>query len=116
MVLFDPAGTTWRVDREALVRDVGSGWPQATVDTSVHDEARGLTWEFDDEEGPVEARLHVDGTCVYVDGQLGSAARVAVWFRRLVPPGVDLIFCDTGYNSSSPVVPGMTASELERQM
>jgi len=116
LVLFNPAGTNWRVDRLGLIREVAIEWPGASVDTESRSEASAMAWEFEDKDGPVEASLNSDGTCLHIDGQISSATRAAVWFRRLIPSNVDLIFCDSAYNSNSHVLLGMDASELESRM
>ncbi len=106
MVLFDPATTDWRADRAGLTREIRRAWPDAEIDPSM------VTWTFRDEEGPVESSLHSDGSGVHVDGQLESAVRVAAWFRRMVPPSVDLIFCDIGYNVAVSVPVGAQPSDI----
>ena len=58
-----------------------------------------ILWTLETEEYRGEAYLHEDGTCLYMDvPEQDPAMRLAIVFRRLAPAGLDLVFCDEGYN------------------
>ncbi|MET9567322.1 hypothetical protein [Streptomyces tauricus] len=44
-----------------------------------------------------EAYLHGDGSCLYMDVWQAAAVFLAMVFRRLTPPDLDLVFCDEGF-------------------
>ncbi|MCZ4120816.1 hypothetical protein [Streptomyces sp. H39-S7] len=98
MVLVDGQAGGWGVDREALTVAIRDGWAGVEMDSARRSEARSFCWSFESEDGPGEAYLHEDGTCLYLDSSESDAVRLAVVFRRLTPEGLDLVFCDEGYN------------------
>ncbi|WP_328498886.1 hypothetical protein OHS59_43625 [Streptomyces sp. NBC_00414] len=69
-------------------------------------------WEFETENGSGEAFLHEDGTCFYMDVRLEDAIWLAITFRRLTPPGLDLVFCDESYTFDVRLKAGTTEAEL----
>ncbi|MBZ9593492.1 hypothetical protein K7B06_00010 [Streptomyces erythrochromogenes] len=116
MALFDGATTPWRADPVALTPPIRALWPDAEVDAPHRSEACGFRWTAETEEGPVEAYLHEDGTCLYLDTSLADAARLACLFRRFVPPDIELVLCDVGYNFHLALMPGIANTELIAQM
>ena len=116
LVLFDGSTTDFRVDPDMIVGEITAEWPGVRIDPTKISDARSLTWVARDVVDAFEAYLHSDGTCVYVDGQLESAADVAVWLRRFVPGEIDLIFCDSGYNFSVSVTATSRAADLLENM
>lgn len=116
MALVDSAATSWRADPVALTLAIQAVWAEVEVDASRRSEACSFQWTVETEEDPVEAYLHQDGTCLYLDTSLADAARLACIFRRFVPPDVELIFCDEGYNLHVPIRPGTIDAELIEQV
>ncbi|MFK0237751.1 hypothetical protein [Streptomyces vinaceus] len=68
-------------------------WADTVVDPNVHGEARGFTRDFQTSDGPAEAHLDTDGTCLYIDADPGDAAQIACVFRDHVPGSIEVIFC-----------------------
>ncbi|MGA6171781.1 hypothetical protein ACPEIF_16230 [Streptomyces sp. NPDC012600] len=102
----------WHVDRCALTEAIRARWPEVEVDSSARSAVRSLIWELDTVNGPGEAYLHEDGTCLYMDVWEEDAVRLAIAFRRLTPTHLDLVFCDEGYTFDVPVPAGTTEAEL----
>lgn len=86
-----------RRSRGTDVRDPGR-WADVVIDPTHHSVARSFCWSFETKDGPGEAYLHEDGTGIYMDVWQDDAVWLAVVFRRLTPVGLDLVFCDEGYN------------------
>ncbi|MFG2795937.1 hypothetical protein ACGFYW_04385, partial [Streptomyces pseudovenezuelae] len=55
----------WRIDRDALTAAIRARWSEVEIDSMHRSEARSLIWQFETENGPGEAYLHEDGTCLY---------------------------------------------------
>jgi hypothetical protein len=102
----------WRIDRDALTDAIRARWPGVEIDTMHRSEVRSLTWQFKTENGPGEAYLHEDGTCLYMDVWQEDAIWLAVVFRRLTPMDRDLVFCDEGYTFDVRLRAGTTEAEL----
>jgi hypothetical protein len=51
-----------------------------------------------------------------MDTPQADAVRLAIAFRRLTPPGLDLVFCDEGYNFDIRLGPETTDAELIESM
>jgi hypothetical protein len=113
LAVFDGDAAGWRVPREDLLAAFQRDWPDVDLrHGNAADVVRDVvgTYVVDGEVGEVNA--HQDGTCLYIDGGLRSAAAFAVCYRRLVPSHIDLILCDEVYHFDVAVVPDMTMSEL----
>ncbi|CAL9502499.1 hypothetical protein [Streptomyces sp. enrichment culture] len=102
----------WHIDRDALTEAIRARWAEVETDSSHRSEARGLIWRFATENGPGEAYLHADGTCLYMDVGTEDAAWLAIAFRGLTPTHLDLVFCDQGYTFDVRVPTGTTEAEL----
>ncbi|MFE7455697.1 hypothetical protein [Streptomyces sp. NPDC057554] len=102
----------WHVDRCALTEAIRARWPDVEVDSSARSAVCSLTWELDTGNGPGEAYLHEDGTCLYMDVGEEGAVRLAIVFRRLTPTHLDLVFCDDSYTFDVHVPTGTTEAEL----
>lgn len=102
----------WRVDRDALTEAIRARWAEVGIDSSYRSEVRSLIWEFDTDNGPGEAHLHEDGTCLYMDVWEEDAIWLAIVFRRLTPMALDLVFCDEGYTFDVRLPTGTTEAEL----
>ncbi|MGW2952058.1 hypothetical protein [Streptomyces eurythermus] len=102
----------WHVDRYALTEAIRARWEEVGIDASHRSEVRGLVWEFDTDNGPGEAYLHEDGTCLYMDVREEDATWLAIAFRRLTPKHLDLVFCDEGYTFDVRLRTGTTEAEL----
>ncbi|MGC4998765.1 hypothetical protein [Streptomyces sp. DT195] len=57
----------WRIDRDALTDAIRARWSEVEIDSMHRSEVRSLIWQFKTENGPGEAYLHEDGTCLYMD-------------------------------------------------
>ncbi|CAL9329970.1 hypothetical protein SUDANB6_00052 [Streptomyces sp. enrichment culture] len=102
----------WRIDRDALTDAIRARWPEAEIDSTHRSGARSLTLQFKTENGPGEAYLHEDGTCLYMDVWEEDAIWLAIVFRRLAPTDLDLVFCDEGYTFDVRLRAGTTEAEL----
>ncbi|MFJ8015034.1 hypothetical protein [Streptomyces sp. NPDC096339] len=116
MVLVDGEAGGWGADREALTAAIRDGWAGVETDLTPCSEARSLCWSFSSEDGPGEAYLHEDGTCLYLDTAESEAVRLAVVFRRITPADLDLVFCDQGYNFHVRLRSDVTDAELIKLM
>ncbi|MFD9908499.1 hypothetical protein [Streptomyces sp. NPDC059063] len=112
LVLVDAEPDGWRVDRDALTVAIRDRWADVGIDSTRYSKARSFCWSFATGNGPGEAYLHEDGTCLYVDALLEDAAQLAISFRRLTPPDVDVVFCDEGYTFDIRLRPGVTDGDL----
>ncbi|MFF3350752.1 hypothetical protein [Streptomyces sp. NPDC002779] len=110
MVEGDAVG--WRIDRDALTDAIRARWSAVEIDSMHHSEVRSLIWQFETENGPGEAYLHEDGTCLYMDVWEEDAIWLAIVFRRLTPMDLDLVFCDEGYTFDVRLRAGTTEAEL----
>jgi hypothetical protein len=86
LVLFEDA--TGSIGRDTLRAALERDWPTAELSTesSGHtpSEVRAVEWTYTAGPDTIEGRSHIDGTCIYLDGQLNLAAEFAAWFRSLV--------------------------------
>ncbi|MEU2777541.1 hypothetical protein ABZ646_32780 [Streptomyces sp. NPDC007162] len=112
LVVVEGDAGGWRVDQEALSEAISDRWTDVEIRSELPSEARSALWEFETTNGPGEAYLHVEGTCLYMDVWESDAVWLAVLFRRLAPDGLDLIFCDEGYTFDVRLPPGVTEAEL----
>jgi hypothetical protein len=90
----------------------GQAWVAVEIDSTHRSEAQSFSWSFEAENGPGEAYLHEDGTCLYLDVWLEDAAWLTVVFRRLAPAHLDVVFCDEGYTFDVRLRPEATDAEL----
>ncbi|EPD56216.1 MULTISPECIES: hypothetical protein [Streptomyces] len=112
LVLTDSEARGWRVDVDALTTAMRARWVPVEIDSTHRSEAQSFGWFFEAENGPGEAYLHEDGTCLYLNVWLEDAAWLAVVFRRLAPAHLDVVFCDEGYNFHVRLRPEATDAEL----
>lgn len=105
------------VDRDALTRALRSDWPDVHVSVTHADapgrEVRDVVWTYREDGRELEGGSHVDGTCLYLDGPFGLAVRFAVWYRALVSPAEELVFCDDSYSFDVPVPAGARPLQLD---
>ncbi|MEU3244261.1 hypothetical protein [Streptomyces sp. NPDC006875] len=102
----------WRIDRDGLTDAIRARWSGVEIDSTQRSEVRSLIWQFETENGPGEAYLHEDGTCLYMDVWEEDAIWLAIVFRRLAPTDLDLVFCDEGYTFDVCLPAGTTEAEL----
>lgn len=112
LVLADSKPGGWRVGAEALTTAIRAQWTAVEIDLIHRSEAQSFRWSFETENGPGEAHLHEDGTCLYLDVWQADAARLAIVFRRLAPADLDVVFCDEGYTFDVHLPPEATDAEL----
>ena len=102
----------WRIDRDALTDAIRARWSEVEIDSMHRSEVRSLIWQFETENGPGEAYLHEDGTCLYMDVWEEDAIWLAIVFRELTPMDLDLVFCDEGHTFDVRLRAGTTEAEL----
>ena len=112
LVLADSEAGTWRVDAEALTTALRTRWAPVEIVPPHRSEARSFSWSFETENGPGEAYLHEDGTCLYLDVWQADAVWLAIVFRRLAPAHLDVVFCDESYTFDVRLRPEATDAEL----
>ncbi|WP_259471659.1 hypothetical protein [Streptomyces shenzhenensis] len=112
LVAVERDASGWRVDQDALTEAILGRWTDAAIRSKIGSEVRSLIWEFETRNGPGEAYLHAEGTCLYMDVWEDDAIWLAVLFRELTPDGLDLAFCDEGYTFDVRLQPGTTEAEL----
>ncbi|MBC3843395.1 hypothetical protein GXW82_33760 [Streptacidiphilus sp. 4-A2] len=112
LAVVDGNAGGWRVDQEALKEAIPDRRADVGIRSEHHSELRPLAWEFETTNGPGEAYLHVEGTCLYMDIWEAGAIRLAVLFRKLTPTRLDLAFCDEGYTFDVRLPFETTESEL----
>lgn len=96
------------VGRSALLAALERDWPSAEIrERHGSQESRDVVWGYVEEGRELEGYSHADGTCIYLDSPLDLAAKFAIWFRGLVPPDVEVVFCDDGYSFSGIIELGM---------
>ncbi|MBG0855086.1 hypothetical protein I2W78_25395 [Streptomyces spinoverrucosus] len=93
---------TWRLEREVLARALASDWPQVQLKLaspgSPGSEVRDVEWSYQAELGELEGYAHSDGQGIYLEGPIELVADFVVWYRGLVPPEEQVIFCDDSYS------------------
>lgn len=106
-------GPSRGVRRSDLITALERDWPAAVIrERQGSQESRDVVWTYSEGGRELEGYSHVDGTCIYLDSPLDLAARFALWFRRLVPPDAQLVFCDDSYNFNGIVDPGMSLVDI----
>ncbi|MGW6606179.1 hypothetical protein [Streptomyces sp. NPDC055036] len=110
MVEGDQSG--WSLDRATLTEAIRTRWADVVIDPVHRSEARSHLWEFETENGPGEAYLHEDGTCLYMDVWEEDAVWLAIVFRRIAPADLALVFCDEGYTFHVRLDADATEAEL----
>lgn len=112
LAVVDGDAGEWRIDRDALTDAIRARWSEVEIDLMHPSEVRSVIWQFKMDNGPGEAYLHRDGTCLYMDVWEEDAIWLASVFRRLTPTDLDLVFCDEGYTFDVRLRAGMTEAEL----
>jgi hypothetical protein len=85
-------------------RSRSSNRSETEIDSIHRSEVRSLVWQFDTENGPGEAHLHEDDTCLYMDVSEEDAIWLAIVFRGLTLP--DLTWCSATRSTRSTFVCG----------
>ncbi len=106
-VVTDGWTTTAAQFRAALERR----WPNAVVVEVEETSDFSLRWE-DPDAAVWEGQLSSKGTGFAIDGTIQGAARLASWFRELVPINHEVLFVDVGNNAEVVVPPGITPEAL----
>ncbi|WP_112264097.1 hypothetical protein [Lentzea terrae] len=113
LVVFD--SSTWHVDADVLRAALREEWPAAEMQPPaphIVSEVGDVHWFYRTEDAIVEAYTAKDGTCLYLKGGIGLVVKFAIWYRKLVPEDIDVIFCDDSYSFDGVVTPDSTESEL----
>ncbi|KOV87625.1 hypothetical protein ADL03_06810 [Nocardia sp. NRRL S-836] len=90
-------------------------WPAAEMQPAaphIASEVGDVHWFYRTEGADVEAYTATDGTCLFLKGGLDLVAKFAIWYRRLVPADIKVIFCDEGYNFDGVVTLDSTEEAL----
>lgn len=105
---------TWRLEREVLARALAVDWPQAQVELAspgvAGSEVRDVEWSYHSASGDLEGYAHSDGQGIYLEGPIELVADFVIWYRGLVPPEEQVIFCDDSYSFDG-VVPAHATRE-----
>lgn len=99
----------WSISKADLETKLRERWAAIPISDVTTGDAYVLKWE-----GPeiYEGRLAAAGDAIVMEGEIDACARVAVWFRGLVPATHTMQFFDEGYSASVDIRPGMTAEDL----
>ena len=111
LAVFDGERAGWHVDRRALLTSLGQDWPDV-VPRVGESELRDVSWILTGAGAVFEGYSHSDGTCLYLDGDLATTAKFAVWYRALVPDRIEVMFCDDEYTFAVPVNADTTSDDL----
>ncbi|MEV8549770.1 hypothetical protein AB0L04_08020 [Streptomyces glaucescens] len=107
---------TWRLEREVLARALVSDWPQAQVELAspglAGSEVRDVSWSYRSASGDLEGYAHSDGRGIYLEGPIELVADFVVWYRGLVPPEEQVIFCDDSYSFDGVVPANATREDI----
>lgn len=74
LAVVEGDGGGWRVYRDGLTDAIRARWSGVEIDSTQRSEVRSLIWQFETENGPGEAYLHEDGSCLYMDVWLRPVA------------------------------------------
>jgi hypothetical protein len=113
LVVFD--SKTWHVDADVLRVSLREEWPAAEMQPPtphIVSKVGDVHWFYRAEDAGVEAYTAKDGTCLYLKGSLDLVVKFAIWYRKLVPADIDVIFCDDGYNFDGVVAVDSTEEDL----
>jgi hypothetical protein len=111
MAIFE--GKKHGIRRADLVAALERDWPSVVIlERRGSQESRAVVWSYGDAGQELEGYSHADGTCIYLDSPLELAARFVLWFRRIVPQEVELVFCDDSYSFSGIVRNNMALAEV----
>jgi hypothetical protein len=103
-----------RIDPEGLAKEVLSAWPDARLSYSAGpDDPALLRWTMQLNGWSIYCALHRTGQSLGMEGgQAGEWARVALWFRRLVPAEHRLALYDPGFNGVMELERGTTREDI----
>lgn len=113
LVAFD--SKTWHVDPEVLRAALRQEWPATVMQSAtphIESDVRDVHWQYAADGDVLDAYTHKDGACLYLDGGISLVAKFAVWYRKLVPADIDVIFCNDSYSFDCVVTPDSTESDL----
>ncbi|MFI6104508.1 hypothetical protein [Streptomyces sp. NPDC051310] len=113
LVVFD--SDEWSVGQDVLVASLAAEWPDAAIHRRQPPEGskvRDIEWQLERGGEQVEGHTHVDGRCIYLDGDIGLVADLALWYRKLVPKDIGVVFCDDGYSFDTTIDDTTTKDDL----
>ena len=91
-----PLVTPADFQREAL-----ASWPSARFEPLASPESPyAFDWKIDMAGGVVSGSYAKRGDTIVMEGDVFDCARIALWYRKLVPPQQSLIFYDEIYSAS----------------
>jgi hypothetical protein len=91
-------------------------WPDATIRQEV---GIALSWMYEYEERPFRLLCALDNTqqAIFLDGaSVKEYAKIALWYRKLVPAKYKLFFYDSGFNNSIELTSTTTEQEILANM
>jgi hypothetical protein len=109
-------GGDWALSRESLVEALRRRWPEASVEFGDRgpdaDPVTDVVWTMGSGSALFEGSAHASGQCIYLDGENPDVASVASWYRSLIPPDEEVVFCDDTYSFDMVLEPGASAEEI----
>lgn len=106
----------WHLDRSILARRLLEDWPGIEVRGADANQPespiRDISWYYLVSDMELEGYSHPDGTCIYLEGPIGLVVKFVVWYRKLIPDDIDVIFCDEGYNFNHTVKSDTSQDDL----
>ena len=96
-------------------REVLASWPSARFEPLASPESPyAFDWQIDMAGGTVSGAYAKQGDTIVMEGDVFDCARIALWYRRLVPPRQLLIFYDEIYSASIELRAETPAEEIMR--
>ena len=102
---------SWTLGLDTFRTSFENRFPQATLSSLSANEAYAAKSENVEHEVD-ELLFRKAGDSLAIEGSLQGCARVAAWFRELVPAQYALRFYDLDYYGDVEVRPGMTAEAI----
>jgi hypothetical protein len=111
--LVSPAEETdWRIDPAELEAALRARWELVRYHPNAEHDMFAFDFDLAVGGGLVDGGFARDGKVLGLGGDVNLVARVAVWFRELVPAEQSLLFYDQMYNGHVELTPGMSAAQL----
>ena len=105
-----PLVTPAEFQREAFAR-----WPSARFELLASQESPyAFDWKIDMAGGVVSGSYAKQGDTIVMEGDVADCARIALWYRSLVPSPQSLIFYDDNYSASVELRTETPAEEITK--
>jgi hypothetical protein len=102
----------WADDADGLAAALRADWPAMRVTCASESDGMAYDLEFDGDLGSV----HADGRCISFKRAGELVIRLAVWWRRRVPPAVRLAVFDDSSAIPVDVPPDATVEAIRRRV